>query len=1523
MKVILLNAKRLTYLDLPNTIEGSFWISNPDNPEKILINVESRENNWYLIGNNDNKIIVGNEFVSEQPILANNFYTFGNPKEQYTIYVVDNYDKTMKLYKINENTEIKIGNGMADNISYAINYLTANYAILSYNNGQWSLVIDNAKTIYLNNDRVIKNKTLLKNGDTVFIMGLIITVTSNMVIMNNPQSKVTIKNLNLSEVTVTADNYEYDEVPEINYYKDEDYFFKTPRLRRFISTFEFKVAAPPTPDKEEELPFILLLGPMLTMGMTSAVSLLNVMIKLNNGETTLGESWMTLVIAIAMMTTTLLWPNLTKKYKKKQKAKKEAERRTKYSIYLEKKKKLLNIENSNQRQILIENLLNLNDCYDIIKNRKRTLWERKISQQDFLTVKVGTGNLPLDANINFNEDEFIIDEDDLKKQTEEVINTYKTLGSVPVGYSFFNQKVTAIMGIDNKVDSFINNVILQLLTFHSYDDLKIVVFTDEKNIGLWEYLKIIPHSFSNDKQIRFFTTNDEEEKKVSAYLEQEFIKRTAEASRDKVENESAENKTTYLPYYLILTDDFLSIRKLGITELIMNSKENYGFGFMIKENKLGKLPSECETFINIGSNKSTILCNSIDNSYQHEFNDEINDSYDMFDCSKILANIPIEFEFDYRNLPNSLSFLEMYNVGKMEQLNVVNRWRLNDPTKSLRSIIGVNDTENKIYLDLHEKNHGPHGLIAGTTGSGKSEFIITYILSMAVNYSPNEVAFILIDYKGGGLAGAFENKKNNVRLPHLSGTITNLDKNELNRTLVSIDSELKRRQERFNNARDELGESTMDIYKYQKFFREKKLKEPIPHLFIICDEFAELKSQQPEFMDNLISAARIGRSLGVHLILATQKPSGVVNDQIWSNTKFRVCLKVQDKADSNEMIKCPDAAEITNAGRFYLQVGYNEIFILGQSGWGGASYIPKDNVSKEIDRSLMFIDNTGEIFKTVDEGNNKMKVESKGDELSNILKYITTIANREQVMANQLWLENIPETIYVEETMNKYKFSKEPGKVSAIIGAYDDPSRQHQNILTLDFDDEGNTIIYGLSGVGREMFIKSILYSCSINYSTEDINFYIFDFGSESLRIFSKLPHVGDIVFSSESEKVEKMLLLINQEIVYRKELFADYNGDYFTYCKNSGKKVPIYSVIFNNYDSFKESYTQYDELINKIVREGKRYGILVILTASSQSGLFGKFTRNFSNVFVLDMNDKSDYMNILGKIGNVLPSDYTGRGLYKKEIAYEFQTAKICDDDKLIEFIKEKAILLSTINKYTPVKVPVLPDKLSLNMLIDKEVTLKNIPIGMSRNTLEVYNYNFKQDKATIITSNDTENCLEFTKNLLKAFKLYKPIIPIIIDTDEILLTIKNDCKYYYNKDLDDVIKNLSVFVDEKIKDAPYELVIFIAGLEKFKLTTNASEFNKFIDKIKLIENVSLILIDSSFKLKKFVFESWFTNVVVNANGIWIGSGIMEQTVIKLADIDKRYKEKIKNDFSWVFKNSNGTLIKLINDEEETTNEE
>ena len=269
-------------------------------------------------------------------------------------------------------------------------------------------------------------------------------------------------------------------------------------------------------------------------------------------------------------------------------------------------------------------------------------------------------------------------------------------------------------------------------------------------------------------------------------------------------------------------------------------------------------------------------------------------------------------------------------------------------------------------------------------------------------------------------------------------------------------------------------------------------------------------------MDQLISTARIGRSLGVHLILATQKPSGVVNDQIWSNSRFKVCLKVQDAQDSNEVIKRPDAATIKETGRFYLQVGYNELFQMGQAAYAGAPYYPQDKVYKEIDSSVNFIDNIARSIKSIDVPRSN-KLELKGEQLPNIVKYLSSLAEKENIKVHPLWLDKLKSIIYIDDLKKKYQFNKIAYNITPIIGEYDNPKEQKQGLVTLDFVNRGNAIIY--STTEKNTITNTILYSLITTYTSEEINIYVLDFDSETLKIYQESPSVGDVVFVNEKEK--------------------------------------------------------------------------------------------------------------------------------------------------------------------------------------------------------------------------------------------------------------------------------------------------------------------------------------------------------------------------------------------------------------------
>lgn len=1523
MKVFILNQKNLDVLDLPKDIEGSFWLLDMDQKNEKILGIEAKDNHWVSYSNSIYKLVKNDQEVSSLVLEDNKLYTLKGNKITKLFYTSRNYDISFRLYQCKNCTSIKIGRDASSHICFQSEMIKATYLTLQYESDKIYLLKNKEEWVYVNGIRSYGDRVLLHNGDELFWYGLRLVVFNQYLFVNNPNNSVKINYSYLFPISFKTYDLPYSEIKEEDLYQEEDYYVKAPRLRHFIETYDITISAPPKKENMEEMPLIFLLGPMLTMGATSCVSLINVLLRISNGSSSWKDSWPSVFASVAMLTTTLVWPNLTKKWQKKQKIKKEKERVLKYSEYIDEKWKLLEKEMVRQQQILKENLLSLQECFNIIVQKQRILWERKLNQKDFLTVRLGIGDVSLDANIHFNEEDFVLEEDEMKTSAQRLVDRSKLLKDMPVGYSFFNKNVIAVVGQDNLLYPAINNIVLQLVAYHSYDEVKTVVFTNKANEEHWDYFRFLPHSFSNEQDIRFFAISDEERSTVSDYLAQIFVSRVTSqnASVEKEESEEDNNvKSTYSPYYLIFTDDFPSIRNLGIIDLLLKNSSNFGFSLIVRESRLRRLPSECENFINITGDVSAILQVDPENSLEQRFISEIDDSFSMMQVARVLSNTPIALDSSTRYLPDSINFLEMYNVGKIEQLNILNRWRLNDSTQSLKSLVGINDLNEPIYLDLHEKKHGPHGLIAGTTGSGKSEFIITYILSLALNYSPNDVAFILIDYKGGGLAGAFENEKNQIHLPHLAGTITNLDKNELNRTLVSIDSELKRRQEKFNLARENLGESTMDIYKYQRFFHEHKLDEAIPHLFIICDEFAELKAQQPEFMDNLISAARIGRSLGVHLILATQKPSGVVNDQIWSNTKFRVCLKVANASDSNEMLKKPDAALIKNPGRFYLQVGMDEIYVLGQSGYAGANYLPKDSALKEYDRSISFVNHTLGVYKNVSNDKKEKVIESNGDEITNILKYVTSLAERMDIHAKRLWFDNIPGVIYLKDLISKYSFQK-GSSVEAILGEYDDPTNQKQGILKLSLDEDGNTLVFGVSGVGREMFLKSILFSCSILYSTLDINFYVMDFGSESMKIFEALPHVSDVVFSAEDEKIEKLFSMIQSEIEKRKKMFADYNGEYSTYCKLTKQKLPMICIMLNNYDSFKENYGNYEDLLIKITRDGKRYGIIFIISSTSTSGMFGRLLRNFNHTFVMDMNDKNDYVNILGKIGNVYPASFDGRGLFKEEIAYEFQTASICPSEEVISYVKNTAQQLSTQNTYLPLKIPVLPEVVTLGSMIKHLDSLKNFPIGIEKQSLNVSTYDFTSQKATLISSNDMDTLVSFVSSIVSLMSHIKNVSHIVVDSELFLDKNTIHVNGYCSSDVVSFLPKLQDYVEKNSANKSFQILITILGLDKMVSLLDSKAFTDFVKICSTIDNVHFLFVETAFKLKKYNFENWYTSSVANMNGIWLGSGVMEQSVLKLSDMDRKYKEKISSLYAWNVKFGVGTLVKTIrleeNDEE------
>ena len=1536
MKVIIIDNQKLTHIMLPEKVEGVFLTNYkyPESNSERIINIEADDNNWVLKSNGSIDVINNNIILDKRILKDYDYFNLSLSETKYQIgcYSYPSIEKNkikLELITNNKDTEIKIGSDGLCDICYKSALLSPTHCTINYSNNEWTINANPEKSfIFVNKERVLKKK--LKIGDIIFIFGLKIVWMEKFIQVNNPNNSIIINSKYLTTYLESGEenNSNYSPVSEeeqsLELYDKNDFFFHNPRLLQTIETQEVIIDEPPENQEIKELPFIFTIGSSLTMVASSITSIYSISSSINSGSRTVAQSLPAMFMCLALIVGSLLLPRFARAYTKRRRKEREKLRQTKYTEYINKKEQEIKTILYKQSQILKENFRHVNECKNLIKGNKQLIWNRVISDEDFLKVRLGLGNVKANLEVKAPEDKFTLDDDNLRQKVIEVVKNNDTLVDVPVTYSFLEDNISAIICETPYEEEYINSIILQMITYHSSIDLKIIFLLNGSNKKRFEYAKFIPHCFSEDKTTRYFATNVEEMKTISSQLEEIFNNRLNKLNNNEENsNEAPDHANPYKnfnTYYMVITDDYMTSKNIGIVDLITSNNQNIGFSLLILDHSIQHVPNQCNSFVNIINNEGAIIRRNLNS--QNVFRPEYEENFDMRELCTELINIPTITAEALKSLPTSLSFLEMYNVSKIEQLNILNRWKTNDPTISLQTAIGVHTNGEIFNLDLHEKFHGPHGLVAGSTGSGKSEFIITYILSMAINYHPDAVRFVLIDYKGGGLAGAFENKEQNVRIPHLAGTITNLDTSEMNRTLVSINSELKRRQRIFNETRDALGEGTIDIYKYQKYYREGIVTDPIPHLFIISDEFAELKSQQPEFMDELISTARIGRSLGVHLILATQKPSGVVNEQIWSNSKFKICLKVQSPSDSMELLKKPDAAKIKEVGRFYLQVGYDEYFDIGQSGWAGAKYLPTDRIVKKIDDSIVFINNIGYTIKTANDIVKKENIVEQGDQLTNIVRYLSDIGKKEHIKDYRLWLDNIPAEIFINNLQEKYNFHYEPYEINPIIGEYDDPIGQKQGLLTLNLSENGNTIIWGMNGSGKENLLHTIIYSITTTHTPDEVNIYLIDMGSETLKSFIKYPHVGDICLIDDADKILNLLIMLDDEMDRRKDLFADYNGNIDSYNKAKPNEREKYILVFiNNYEGFTENHNKLSDTIIPFYREGNKYGIIFICTLNTTNAIRSRTQDYFGNKFVLQMSNQTDYRSLLNAPKNLIPTKTFGRGITNIDgNSYEFQSAYICNQDKLSETIKQTGEILRQKYQNKAKRIPIIPQFVTTNLLSNDVKNIQNVPIGINIETRYSLLFDFTKSYSTTILSEDINKISKFTNSLLELFRLIPNISVKIIDLINLINidSLGIEFEYINNNYEQGLVKIVNDMNNDK--NQGNKNIYFILGLSKLKKsikTEYLKTYESIFNNVNRMSNTIFIFVDLYKDFKLLQSELWYNKSIDRENGIWLGSNADVQLCINFKNISVEEKKMNFNDIAFVINKENKKIMKALTDEE------
>jgi len=1220
--------------------------------------------------------------LSQETIGKNYLLSNGSEKQRYAI-----------------NTQVvSIGSKTNDTIVVLQN----NAFILQKIEVSWQLEPLKDSLIYINS-LPIKNKTLLYPGDIIFYFGLEIIVHEDYFDIVDYTDKYKV---NLLPVGATSTFYD-DEYP---------LFHRSPRIILHQPEDEIKIIKPPSePAKPSEQILKIIAAPLTTLAVTIGINLIQprgIMMLMGVATT-----------AISTIIATVTYIKNQKQYKIDLSAHQKV-----YSNYIKEKNAEIYKGIALQKKAIEYHLPTISEIATMSEIVDRRIYEKMVHHPDFLEVRVGLTDTEPSFKINYEFDELASEnKDPMIMLADEVRKSYDYVPKLPYGLSLMNGAV-GFIGTRSVVIEQLQLIMAQVATFHSYHDVEMVTIFPEQEKSAWEWARWLPHTTLNANNMRGFIYHERSREQVLGSLYQilKMRKQALEESKDM----------RFTPHYLVFITEEKLMTDHSIMEYIKEDISKLGVTLIYVKEHIESLPEFVHTVIDYRDDKEgTIILENSNYKNAKLVLDHFPKKFNKEQISRALA--PLNHILTLVNtIPEAVTFLEMYDVKKIEELDITQRWATHAPHKSLAVPLGLRGKDDIVNLNLHEKAHGPHGLVAGTTGSGKSEIVQSYILSLAINFHPYDVAFLLIDYKGGGMANLFKD------LPHHLGSITNLDGAQSMRALISIKAELQRRQRLFS------ANEVNHINQYQKLYKEGKVTEPMPHLFLISDEFAELKSEQPEFMKELVSTARIGRSLGIHLILATQKPTGVVDDQIWSNSKFKLCLKVQNASDSNEMLKTPDAASITLPGRAYLQVGNNEIYELFQSAWSGANYYKDEDEQQEIDTTIYEINELGQYDILTEDLSGLEKQETLGKvetELEAIIAYLDNLVTEMNVAKlPQPWLPPLEEKITAPINNYLENWQGKKPRMEVEVGIVDQPHIQAQSPLALDISKDGHLAIISSPGFGKSTTLQTIVMGLARNLQPDQMHTYLLDFGTNGLLALRHLPHIADTIQIDEVEKISKLIRRLSAEMKMRKAKLSEYSvASLEQYEQASGEQLPYITIVIDNYDAIKDSdFNELQALNGQISREGASIGIHLIMSATSYSSFKTAMQANIKLKLALYMNDKSDVNALVGRSDFAI-EETAGRGLIKLDQPTIFQIGlpQIGDNAlEIIEAIKEESEVMKKFYKGPlPKPIPMVPEVLTYNEFVQipsvqkSLLDLQLLPVGVDFEEVESVNWEFGKNNLII----------------------------------------------------------------------------------------------------------------------------------------------------------------------------------------------
>ncbi|MDO9454779.1 FtsK/SpoIIIE domain-containing protein [Nocardioides sp.] len=865
------------------------------------------------------------------------------------------------------------------------------------------------------------------------------------------------------------------------------------------------------------------------------------------------------------------------------------------------------------------------------------LWCRRRSDDDYLALRLGVADRP--SRISVRERG--------RKETDEP-RPPDELGDVPVALSLRDLAVVGAWGDQHVVDATARWMVGQAAALHTPRDLQVVVLTRPDREDQWSWLRWLPHCRRDGETVGALVGTDQE---TSARRVGELVHLIA----GRAENAAPAMGGKVLspaPDILVVLDGARRLRALPGIVTLLREGPAVGVYTLCLDDDQNALPEECRAVLDVG--ESLVELRRTGSEAVARIRPDLVEWAWAERVARSLAPVrDTTPDVESSSLPSSARLLECIALEDPTGALVAARW---GPAARTDVVIGAG-FDGPFRLDI--RKDGPHALIAGTTGSGKSEFLQTIVASLAVSNSPDQLTFVLVDYKGGS---AF---KDCALLPHTVGMVTDLDTHLVGRALTSLGAELRRREHLLAVP------GAKDLEDYWALQRRDPDLPTIPRLAIVIDEFASLKAELPDFVTGLVTIAQRGRSLGIHLILATQRPSGVISNDIRANTNLRIALRVTDEAESRDVIDASDSATIgpDQPGRGYARLGHSSLLPFQSGRVGGAR--PRTSsaaVATAPDPLVWPIpwDRIGQQApsRPREEGSDT----DEGDtDLSVLVEAVTEAARLRGIDdPHSPWLPELPTPITLDQLRER---AGDLPVGSAPWALEDHPADQAQRARLFTLGESGHLYVVGGPRSGRSTALRTIAVGLVETMTSRDLHVYGLDCGNGALLPLTALPHTGAVVQRTEVERAGRLLDRLGEEAMRRQQVlgqsgFADIDEQRAAAAPED--RLPYVVLLIDRWEGFVADLADADmgrlnDRVFSLLREGASVGIHLVVSGD-RTLLSGRVATLVEHKLLLRLPDKGDYSMAGLRAKDVPDTIADGRGMWS-EVGTEAQIAILGDD--------------------------------------------------------------------------------------------------------------------------------------------------------------------------------------------------------------------------------------------------------------------